>query len=129
MLTFRTQACIDGAFVDAANGRTYRVENPANGRTLAQVADCDTEDVDRAVAAVRRAAESGARSGMAPARERRHVGHGKAEEVVEMGESRTPRPRPLTRDHYERVRCFVVDPPDGHRQSAVGSSLVPLDRA
>ncbi len=27
-----------------------------------------------------------------------------AEGVVEMGESRTPRPEPVTRDHYERVR-------------------------
>ena len=65
-LTFRTRAFIDGAFVDAASGRTYRVENPANGRTLAEVAECDAEDVDRAVAAAKRAAESGVWSGMAP---------------------------------------------------------------
>ena len=30
--------------------------------------------------------------------------------LVEMGESRTPRPEPAAEDHYERVRCFVVDP-------------------
>jgi hypothetical protein len=30
---------------------------------------------------------------------------------------------------YERVRCFVVDRPDGHRQPAGRSSRVSLDRA
>ena len=65
-LTFRTQAFIDGAFVDAASGRTYPVENPANGRTLARVAECDATDVDRAVAAARRTADAGTWSGMAP---------------------------------------------------------------
>ena len=65
-LTFRTKAFIDGAFVDAASERTYRVENPANGGTLAHVAECDATDVDRAVAAARRAADSGTWSGMAP---------------------------------------------------------------
>ena len=43
-----------------------------------------------------------------------------------MGESRTPRPRTFAGDHYERVRCFVVDRPDGHRQPAGRSSHVPL---
>ncbi|HEY7131527.1 MAG TPA: aldehyde dehydrogenase [Candidatus Limnocylindrales bacterium] len=52
----RTQAFIGGDFVDAASGRTYDVENPANGSRLAQVAECDVEDVERAVAAARRAA-------------------------------------------------------------------------
>ena len=49
--------------------------------------------------------------------------------LVEMGESRTPRPGPFAGDHYERVRWFVVDRPDGHRHSAGRSSHVPLDRA
>ena len=49
--------------------------------------------------------------------------------LVEMGESRTPRPEPFAGDHYERVRWFVVDRPDGHRHSAGQSSHVPLDRA
>jgi len=30
----------------------------------------------------------------------------KWQELVEMGESRTPRPEPFGRDHYERVRSF-----------------------
>ncbi len=49
--------------------------------------------------------------------------------LVEMGESRTPRPEPFAGNHYERVRWFVVDRPNGHRHSAGRSSHVPLDRA
>jgi gamma-glutamyl-gamma-aminobutyraldehyde dehydrogenase len=52
----RTQAFIGGSFVDAASGRTYAVENPATGTTIAEVAEGGAEDVDRAVAAARRAA-------------------------------------------------------------------------
>ncbi|MEA2605789.1 MAG: 4-(gamma-glutamylamino)butanal dehydrogenase, partial [Chloroflexota bacterium] len=53
----RTQAFIDGEFVDAASGRTYEVENPATGATIASVAECGPDDVDRAVAAAHRAAQ------------------------------------------------------------------------
>ena len=49
--------------------------------------------------------------------------------LVEMGESRTPRPEPFAETHYERIRCFVVDRPDEHRHPAGRSSHVPLDRA
>ena len=52
----RTQMFAGGDFVDAVSGRTYPVENPANGRTIAEVAEGGAEDVDRAVAAARRAA-------------------------------------------------------------------------
>ncbi len=70
-LAFRTQAFIDGDFVDSASGRTFAAENPATGRPLAEIAECGVEDVDRAVAAARRAADSGAWSGMAPADRKR----------------------------------------------------------
>jgi len=58
-LTFRGQAFIDGAFVDAASGETFESVNPATGAVLAEVAACDAADVDRAVAAGRRAFEDG----------------------------------------------------------------------
>ena len=61
------------------------------------------------------------RDGGAPNRRR-----AKGRRMVEMGESRTPRPRTFAGDHYERVRWFVVDRPDGHRQPAERSSHVPL---
>ena len=47
-------------------------------------------------------------------------------EMVEMGESRTPRPETFSGDHYERVLWFVVDPSAGHRQPADRSSHVPF---
>jgi gamma-glutamyl-gamma-aminobutyraldehyde dehydrogenase len=65
-LRFRTQAFIDGKFVDAASGKTFDSINPATGAVLAQVAECDAEDVNRAVAAGRRAFEDGRWSRMAP---------------------------------------------------------------
>jgi 4-(gamma-glutamylamino)butanal dehydrogenase len=55
-VSLRTQAFIGGDFVDAVSGRTYEVENPATGQTIAAVAEGGVEDVDRAVAAARRAA-------------------------------------------------------------------------
>ncbi len=58
-LTFRDKAFIDGRFVDAASGKRFQSINPATDAVLAEVAECDGEDVDRAVAAARRAFESG----------------------------------------------------------------------
>ncbi len=65
-LTIRGQAFIDGAFVDAASGRTFECINPATGAVLAQVAECDEDDINRAVAAGRGAFEDGRWSRMAP---------------------------------------------------------------
>jgi phenylacetaldehyde dehydrogenase len=48
---------IDGAFVEAASGKTFAVHDPATGALLTQVAEAGDEDVDRAVAAARRAFE------------------------------------------------------------------------
>ena len=70
--TWRTQAFIDGEFVDAVSGKRFSTENPATGERLTQVAECDAADVDRAVTAARAAYESGSWSQRAP-RERRAV--------------------------------------------------------
>lgn len=66
-LSFRHQAFIGGKFVDAASGETFECINPATGALLAKVAACDSEDVDRAVAAARKAFEAGSWSRAAPA--------------------------------------------------------------
>ncbi|MBA2700319.1 MAG: aldehyde dehydrogenase, partial [Chloroflexi bacterium] len=63
---FRTQAFIGGRFVDALDGRTYVTENPATGQPLAEIAQADRADVDRAVAAARAAADGGTWSDMHP---------------------------------------------------------------
>lgn len=69
-LTLRGQAYIDGAYADAADGATFAATSPIDGRKLADVAACGAADVDRAVAAARRAFEAGVWSGLAP-RERK----------------------------------------------------------
>jgi acyl-CoA reductase-like NAD-dependent aldehyde dehydrogenase len=63
---FPHQAFIDGAFRDAASGKTFACDSPVDGQTLCQVAACDAEDADRAVASARRAFEQGTWSEAAP---------------------------------------------------------------
>ena len=48
---------IGGKWLEAASGSTFATINPATGETLAEVAEGDAEDVDRAVAAARAAFE------------------------------------------------------------------------
>ncbi|GJQ27538.1 MAG: aldehyde dehydrogenase [Phycisphaerae bacterium] len=54
-----TQCLIDGQWVPAASGKTFETINPATGDVLAQVAEGDKADVDKAVKAARRAFEEG----------------------------------------------------------------------
>jgi acyl-CoA reductase-like NAD-dependent aldehyde dehydrogenase len=65
-LSIRSQAFVDGDYVDAASGATFDCVSPGTGRVIAQVAACDSADVDRAVAGARRAFESGVWSRTAP---------------------------------------------------------------
>ncbi|WP_306116820.1 MULTISPECIES: aldehyde dehydrogenase [unclassified Roseovarius] len=65
-LSFRGQAFIDGNFVDAVSGKTFDCINSATDEVLTTVAECDVEDVNRAVAAGRAAFEDGRWSRMAP---------------------------------------------------------------
>ncbi len=46
---------IDGKWLEAASGKTFDSINPSTGEVLASVAEGDAEDIDRAVAAARRA--------------------------------------------------------------------------
>src|SRR6476661_7844610 len=55
----RRKLLIDGQWVDAASGKTFPVENPATGEVIAQAAEGDKKDIDRAVKAARRAFEGG----------------------------------------------------------------------
>ncbi len=54
------QLFIDGKWVDAADGRTFGTYDPATGAEITQVAHGGPEDVNRAVAAARRAFDDGA---------------------------------------------------------------------
>src|SRR6478672_9246703 len=62
----RRKLLIDGKWVDAASGKTFPVENPATGEVIADAAEGDKKDVDRAVKAARRAFESGAWPRLSP---------------------------------------------------------------
>src|SRR5579859_6132576 len=64
---------IDGKWVQAASGKTFPVYNPATGEVLAHVAEGDKEDIERAVAAARKAFESGPWRDMTPSERGRMV--------------------------------------------------------
>src|SRR6202011_4085900 len=63
--------CIGGRFVPAHSGRRFATVNPATEEVLAQVAEADEVDVDRAVTAAADAFRSWSR--LAPARRARFV--------------------------------------------------------
>lgn len=71
---------IDGRFVPAQSGRTFRKISPVDGRVIAEVADGGAADVDLAVAAAREAFEDGRWRGLEP-KARKAVLHRFAERV------------------------------------------------
>ncbi|MBL4843854.1 MAG: aldehyde dehydrogenase family protein, partial [Thalassospira sp.] len=65
-LTIRNKAFINGAYVDAASGKTFDCISPRDGRVLTRVAECDVEDVNRAVQSARAVFEKGSWSEASP---------------------------------------------------------------
>jgi aldehyde dehydrogenase (NAD+) len=63
----QTQLLIDGKWVEAASGKRFPTFNPSTGERIADVAEADRVDVDRAVVAARRAFEAGPWSRMSAA--------------------------------------------------------------
>jgi len=61
-----TRLFIDGKHADAARGGRFTSINPANGQPLAEMSAGTAEDIDRAVAAARRAFKAGGWSRIAP---------------------------------------------------------------
>jgi phenylacetaldehyde dehydrogenase len=57
---------IGGKWTEAASGKTFSTPNPATGDVLAEVAEGDREDIDKAVKAARKAFESGPWRRMTP---------------------------------------------------------------
>src|SRR6266478_1086280 len=70
-LSFRTQAFIDGRYLDAASGATFESINPATGKLLVRVAAGDEEDINRAVSAARAAFRKGSWADLAPAKRKK----------------------------------------------------------
>jgi len=75
--TLRSQLFINGEYVSAVSGKTFPVLNPANNEVLTQLAEAGVEDVNRAVAAARKAFDEG------------------------------PWPKMKTADRAKMVRCFA----------------------
>lgn len=71
-LKIEGRAYIDGEYVDSRSGKTFACISPASGQTVAQIASCDSADVDAAVAAARRSFESGVWSDLSP-KERKKI--------------------------------------------------------
>lgn len=65
-LTIRHQAFINGQYVPAASGKTFSCLSPIDGLLITQVAECEQEDVERAVRASRQAFETGVWSESSP---------------------------------------------------------------
>lgn len=65
-LTVIGEAFLDGAYVPARSGKTFDNFSPIDGRLLARVARCDSEDANLAVASARRTFEAGTWSQLAP---------------------------------------------------------------
>lgn len=63
-----TRLFIDGQFVDALDGAEFDTINPSTGEVITKVAEAKAADVDRAVAAARRAFDSGPWRTMTPAK-------------------------------------------------------------
>src|SRR5277367_411473 len=64
---------INGKWVEAASGKTFASYNPATGEVLANVAEGDREDIDRAVKAARAAFETGPWSKLTPSERGRAI--------------------------------------------------------
>ncbi|XP_058193204.1 benzaldehyde dehydrogenase, mitochondrial-like isoform X1 [Rhododendron vialii] len=54
-----TQLLINGKFVDAASGKTFSTLDPRTGEVIADVAEGDAEDINKAVSAARKAFDEG----------------------------------------------------------------------
>lgn len=65
------RALINGQRLAARSGQTFDNHSPIDGRLLGQVARCDAQDVDAAVAAARTAFEDGRWANFAPAKRKR----------------------------------------------------------
>ncbi|HEX4737982.1 MAG TPA: aldehyde dehydrogenase family protein [Allosphingosinicella sp.] len=76
---------IDGEWVPSTHDRTIAVYDPSTGKQIASVVDASDADVDRAVAAARRAFDDGRWSGLPPYRRERLM-----EKLADLIEAATP---------------------------------------
>tara|TARA_B100000579_G_scaffold94074_1_gene74330 strand:+ start:644 stop:2134 length:1491 start_codon:yes stop_codon:yes gene_type:complete len=70
-LDFRTQAFIGGNYVDSISGKTFESISPVDGKIITNIAECDVEDINKAVIAAREVFEKGSWSRMAPSKRKK----------------------------------------------------------
>ena len=70
-LDFRTQAFIGGNYVDSTSGKTFESISPVDGKIITNIAECDVEDINKAVVAAREVFEKGSWSRMAPSKRKK----------------------------------------------------------
>lgn len=113
-LQIRNQAFIDGRYVDAASGRTFDCISPIDGRVICAVAECGSEDIDRAVSAARRAFDAGLWSESKPVQRKRTLirfaqlieQHGEELALLESLDMGKPVGDALAVDVAASVRCM-----------------------
>ena len=128
-LSHRSQAFIDGDYVDAQSGETFDCVNPANAQVLTAIASCDAADVDRAVAAARRAFDDGRWSDLPPVVRKkkllRFAGH--VVEFLGRDSIRTSQPRDVGFGHPVALAGMdgesVVLTNEEHRQFLQGGEV------
>jgi len=70
-IDFKTQAFIDGHYVDATTGKTFESISPVDGKLITNVSECDIDDINKAVKAAREVFEKGSWSRMAPSKRKK----------------------------------------------------------
>jgi acyl-CoA reductase-like NAD-dependent aldehyde dehydrogenase len=106
------QLLIAGKAVDAASGETFTAYNPATNQPVAQVAKAGKEDVDRAVAAARKAFDEGPWPRMSPFERGRIIQkladriRERADELAELESLNTG--KPITRSKGEILGSAMV---------------------
>ncbi len=113
-LSIRHQAFIDGRYVDAASGKTFDCISPIDGAVLAKVAECEAEDVERAVRVARAAFADGRWSETSPVHRKRTLirfaqlidAHGEELALLESLDMGKPVSDALAVDVAATVRCM-----------------------
>ena len=84
-VTSERRMLVGGDWVGAASGKTFEVFNPATGEVLANVAEGDSEDIDRAVMTARAAFDTGPWTKMTPS-ERGRIIHRIGDLILDHGD-------------------------------------------
>jgi len=101
---------VDGAWGDAASGKTFTAESPATGETIGEVPEGDREDARRAIEAAGRAAEGWARMTAFERAERMHaVGDAIERRRDDLARTLTlDQGKPLRAEAYDEVEELLV---------------------